>query len=311
MIVTYQFTHHKNFSTLLNAAKLIADYAVSTKGNLKVQTSKYVKQFGVPSAISNQILRKYGRGTIKNAKNVNLIANNQSIKYDTEKSLVTVTPLGYTFRWHAGKKINKINQIEIDNRRVYITVTSPDIPQKTIPDNRIVSVDLNSGRGRHVAVAACLHNGKTLMLGKQGPNIRDKYFKKRRRYQSDSDWITLHKMSGKENRITRDIDHKISRDIVRFAGKNNCRVVVEDLSGITRKNCKKGSGKKALNRTVSSWSFYRLQSYLEYKCQAAGIPYSKVKPHYTSQLCSYCGKLGNRKGESFICVSQNCDYHGN
>ena len=62
---------------LCNARK-IANHAVLNKNNKKLLTSKHVKQFNLPSAISNQILRKYGRGTIKEAKNVNLIVPNQT-----------------------------------------------------------------------------------------------------------------------------------------------------------------------------------------------------------------------------------------
>ena len=62
---------------LCNAMK-VANYAVLNKNNKKLLISKHVKQFNLPSAISNQILRKYGRGTIKEAKNVNLIVPNQT-----------------------------------------------------------------------------------------------------------------------------------------------------------------------------------------------------------------------------------------
>jgi putative transposase len=78
-IKSYHVKHRLDLRILLTKAKLIANYAVANKKNKKLLTSKYVKEFGLPSVISNQILRKYGRGSIKEAKNINLILINQHI----------------------------------------------------------------------------------------------------------------------------------------------------------------------------------------------------------------------------------------
>ena len=80
IIKSYHIKHRLCLNSLLESAKQIADYAVANKANKKLLTSKYVKHFGLPSAVSNQILRKYGRGTIKEAINVNLIVPNQTTK---------------------------------------------------------------------------------------------------------------------------------------------------------------------------------------------------------------------------------------
>jgi len=72
-IGSYHVKHRLSLDHFFTAAKKVADYAVENKNNIKLLSSKYVKEFGLPSAISNQILRKYGRGTIKKAHNVNLI----------------------------------------------------------------------------------------------------------------------------------------------------------------------------------------------------------------------------------------------
>ena len=112
---------------LCNAMK-VANHAVLNKNNKKLLTSKHVKQFNLPSAISNQILRKYGRGTIKEAKNVNLIVPNQTTTIKNKKTneikkynsiiwsdgVITIIPLKLSFRWNPGRTFEKINQIEID-----------------------------------------------------------------------------------------------------------------------------------------------------------------------------------------------------
>jgi putative transposase len=61
-IKSYHIKHRigNSIKNLLEKAKHIADFAVANKKNKKKLTSKYVKEYGLPSVISNQILRKYG-----------------------------------------------------------------------------------------------------------------------------------------------------------------------------------------------------------------------------------------------------------
>ena len=73
----------------------------------------------------------------------------------------------------------------------------------------------------------------------------------------------------------------------------------------------------------------RLQSFIEYKAKELNIPFTKINPHAavflwtlsvhkkqaaTSQECSYCGVIGTREKETFICNNsaspQRCCKHG-
>jgi len=56
-----------------------------------------------------------------------------------------------------------------------------------------------------------------------------------------------------------------------------------------------------MNYWISNWSFSQLQSFIQYKAERLGIEVIRVKPNYTSQICSKCGILGSRSGSSFVC----------
>lgn len=307
-IKCYHIKHRLDLDNLINKAYKVANYAVDNKNNFKLLTSKYVKQYGLPSIISNQLLRKYGKGTIKKVSNVNLIVPNLIKKHKNKKGEVKlyptieylnervyIKPLKLNFRWNPGKTFEKINQIEISNKKFMISVTFKNqiINQEY---KSILGIDLNCGVGRSIANCANLKNGEVLNLGKSGPNIRKYYYKKRKAHLVKN---------NKENRKLKDLDHKISRKIVNYALKHKLKIVVEDLTGI-RKKTQKGKGSKTVNRFVNSWSFYRLQSFIEYKSKEHGIPFEKINPHYTSQECSYCSIIGDRNGDTFICKNKKC-----
>ena len=308
-IKSYHVKHKHDFKRMLMKAKQVADYAVKNKNNKKILTSKYVKHIGLPSTISNQILRKYGRGTIKRATNVNLIIPNSSERVYTNKSgdrkvyrnieysnsTVYIKPLKLSFRWNPGKDFIKINQIEISSNKFMISVSFNITPIDQQYTN-VLGIDLNCGVGRSVANCANLQNGEILNIGKQGPNIRKYYFKKRKAHRV---------LGSREKKRMKDLDHKISNKIVNYALKHKLKIVLEKLKGMRNKH-KKGNGSRNVNRFVNSWSFYRLQTFIEYKSKELGIPFTKINPHYTSQECNYCSIIGERNGDTFICNNKRC-----
>jgi len=56
-----------------------------------------------------------------------------------------------------------------------------------------------------------------------------------------------------------------------------------------------------MNYWISNWSFFQLQSFIEYKAIQKGITVDRVKPNYTSQICHRCGQLGTRFKGCFSC----------
>jgi len=49
------------------------------------------------------------------------------------------------------------------------------------------------------------------------------------------------------------------------------------------------------------WAWAQLQSFVEYKAEAAGLRVMYVNPAYTSQTCAVCGNKGIRSKHRFSC----------
>ncbi len=105
----------------------------------------------------------------------------------------------------------------------------------------------------------------------------------------------LREISGRETRFMAWYNHNISKAIVsRF--KAGDAIVMENLKGIR----KVWRGKR-MNYWISNWSFYQLQSFIQYKAARKGINMVVIRPSYTSKLCSKCGKLASRNCGFFSC----------
>ena len=100
---------------------------------------------------------------------------------------------------------------------------------------------------------------------------RDQYLAKRRRLQSNGSQSAkqlMRKISGKEARRVKQINHEVSKEIIKEAIVQNAGVIVlEDLTHI-RKRIK--AGKKMRSRLLR-WPFRQLQEFLAYKAESQGL----------------------------------------
>jgi putative transposase len=115
----------------------------------------------------------------------------------------------------------------------------------------------------------------------------------------------LRKIRRRESNIVRDINHKVSSDILKLARKNQWGVKLECLKGIRqtakqRRNPKTDKQKKD-KAVLHSWPFHQFGTFVEYKAKLLGIPLVHVDPRYTSKGCARCGLLGTRVKKQFKC----------
>lgn len=114
----------------------------------------------------------------------------------------------------------------------------------------------------------------------------------------------LKKLSGRERRFKRNVNHVISKEVVTHAERHRKAIVLEDLKHIRRRKTVKKMRKKNREQ-LGKWAFDELRQFIEYKAKLKGVEVVFVNPAYTSQSCSRCGHVSskNRKTrDHFKCV---------
>lgn len=293
MILTYKIKHKGDFSKELSLARKVAEFGLKTKSI----SSADVKHIGLKSMISNQILKKYSRNKkLKNVNSVKLTVPNQGIKIKDEKMYIPCLKLELDIFFNENFK--KINQIEIGREYAYISVSYQDIEKYEY--KKTIGIDRNTTH--HTLVASCIETGKVLKLGKECHHIHNKYKNMRKSLQKKGKLKKAKSIKNRESRIVKNINHKITTKIVKYARDNNACIVMEDLQEIR----KTARTRRKQRYSLNSWSFYQQKMMIEYKAKKYGVSVYHVAPQYTSQRCSRCGHIehANRKRNLFCC--KNC-----
>ena len=192
---------------------------------------------------------------------------------------------------------------------LHIPVTR-DIPESLNSDVcNVVGID----RGINFVVATYDSKHKSgFVSGKAIKQKRAKYKQLRKELQqrqTSSARRRLKAIGQRENRWMRDVNHQVSKALVRNNPKHTL-FVLEDLSGV-RSATEKVRRK---DRYVSvSWSFYDLEQKLKYKAALNESLVINVDPRYTSQTCPVCGhtEKSNRNKRHHIFCCKNCGYTSN
>ena len=104
----------------------------------------------------------------------------------------------------------------------------------------------------------------------------------------------------KESRFAKDVNHRLSKEIVAKAKRTNRTIVLEDLTGIRSRV----RATKAQRTLLVNWAFCQLRRFVEYKAKLAGVPVVAIDPANTSRECAECGHVcqaNRRSPQVFKC----------
>lgn len=198
--------------------------------------------------------------------------------------------------------------------KFYLNVAIKIEVEVNLAFRRILAVDLGE---RTIATTVLLSNGvisKPHFYGRKVRGLRRHYAWLRKRLGEKKALGTIRKIKNTEHRKVDAVLHKISRDIVDEAERENAIIVLGDLTGIRQRAQKKG---KRMRRLVGAMPFYRLTQMITYKAKLKGILVVTSSEAYTSRTCHVCGFEGERKIRKtqglFVCPhcgEYNADLNG-
>ena len=177
-----------------------------------------------------------------------------------------------------------------------------DADEIAFSDNgNVMGVDLGI---KCPAVSYCFDGSvKFYGNGRKNKYMRRHYKYLRKKLGKAKKLDVIKRINDKEQRIMKDIDHKLSHDIIETAVAHNVKVIkLEQLQNIrsTTRTSRKN------NPSLHTWSFYRLAQFIEYKTKPAGIKVEYVNPAYTSQECPVCGSVHHANDRNYTC---SCGFH--
>ena len=190
--------------------------------------------------------------------------------------------------------------------KFYLNIALKIEVEANLAFRKILAVDLGE---RTIATTVLLSNGVIShphFYGRKVRGLRRHYAWLRKRLGEKKALATIRKIKDTEKRKVNAILHKISRDIVDEAERENAIIVLGDLTGIRQRA--KGKGKR-FNRIVGGMPFYRLTQMITYKATLKGILVVTTSEAYTSRNCHVCGLEGDRKAQGLFACSRHGEYN--
>ena len=194
-------------------------------------------------------------------------------------------------------------RLMVIGKTVFLTLSfKKTIEDRVAPNDAVIGVD------RGINVLACATDGKRHWMRKGGhtKHVRNRYLSirsslQRRKAERRTRSIAkvLKRLSGREKRFMKAVNHEVSKSIVSFADQAGCPVIaIEALNGI-----RKGRLRKKVRCEVQKWAYGQLAFFLGYKAEDRGMTVIEVDPKGTSKGCSRCGhtEAANRNRHDFKC----------
>lgn len=184
--------------------------------------------------------------------------------------------------------------IQLDGKKIILNM-SMEVPKKEteLDENIVVGVDL----GIAIPAMCALNNNE---YAKESIGSKDDFLRIRTQLQAQRRRLqkalsstsgghgrtkklkALDKLKNRERNFVKNYNHFVSKKVVDFAVKNKAKYInLEDLSGF--------GANKSKQYILRNWSYFELQQFITYKANAYGIEVRKIRPNYTSQVCSCCG----------------------
>jgi putative transposase len=280
----------------------------------------------LPSAVKNQALRDarsvwkrlFDLGVIPILRKPICQGNNQNWQIDGEILMLPMCQDGQVrrsaIRCSAAPPIGIPGVLRIKRKQgkwiAEIAYTLPE-PERATGEG-IIGVDLG------VKVPAVVHvigtGHRFFGNGRQQRAKRRQFYAKRKDLQHHRNRRAVRKSQGKERRWMRDINHKLSHQLVVHAQQQGVGIIrMERLAGIRRRTARTSRGAKAANsrkaakarknnRLIATWTFHQLASFVAYKAARAGIAVEWVDPAHTSQRCPACFRLNTADERHYVCA---------
>ncbi len=207
------------------------------------------------------------------------------------------------------------SSIGIEDKKIILnlTIEMPEKEREDLDENTVVGVNL----GLSVPAACALNNN---LYAREYIGSYDDFTKNRVKIQRERRLITsrlkdtagghgrkkklrhLEQIKISERNFTKTYNHKISAEVIKFALKYHAAYInLEDLKGFSKQ--------EKNSFVLRNWSYYELQTMIQYKAAAEGIKVRFVEPAYISQTCSICGGAGTVKDHIFTCSDPDCKIH--
>ena len=213
-------------------------------------------------------------------------------------------------------------QLIYDKKKWFLLVTYIFEPTKHVLDEeKILGVDM--GEVYAIYASSVYDHGVLKIEGGEVSDYAKKLERRKWSYQQQARYCGEGRIGhGTKTRVAeaykaqdrianyRDtINHRYSKELVSYAVKNGYGTIqMENLSGI-----KEDTG---FPKRLRHWTYYDLQTKIEYKAKEHGIKVVKIDPRYTSQRCSRCGHIDSKNRptqERFCCTacgfSSNADFN--